>query len=150
MLLVHRKDSLASIRKIGLFCPDTVINTAIPYLMSNLQVEDKKRYTLGLLSHLGTIPAIYEVVALKLCQEFIQACADDHQYAEFILSNIVDATEEGLANKRFLEKEEEWFDVLQRVMITVARCAEHNMSLSLTTNLLAYWLANIFRRLSLR
>ncbi|KAM3581566.1 hypothetical protein VKS41_005732 [Umbelopsis sp. WA50703] len=144
-----RKDSLASIRKIGLFCPDTVINTAIPFLMSNLQVEDKKRYTLGLLSHLGTIPAIYEVVALKLCQEFIQACADDHQYAEFILSNIVDATEEGLANKRFLEKEEEWFDVLQRVMITVARCAKHNMSLSLTTNLLAYWLANIFRRLSL-
>ncbi|KAJ2961773.1 hypothetical protein NQZ79_g3079 [Umbelopsis isabellina] len=144
-----RKDSLASIRKIGLFCPDTVINTAIPYLISNLQNEEKKRYTLGLLCHLGTISAMYEVVALKLSQEFIHACANDHQYAEFILSNIIDATEEGLANKSFLEQEEAWSEVLQRVMITVAHCAQH-MPLSITTlNLLAYWLANILRRLSL-
>lgn len=117
--------------------------------MSNLQIEEKKRYTLGLLCHLGTIAAMYEVVALKLGQEFIQACANDHQYAEFILSNIVNATEEGLANKRFLEQEVAWSEFLQRVMITVARCAEH-IPLSISTlNLLAYWLANIFRRLSL-
>jgi len=144
-----RTNSLASIRKIGLFCPSVVTSVAIPYLFSKLRLEDQKRYILGLLSQLSSVPAIYEVVVPTLSEEFVRACFDDHDYAEFVMENIVHATEEGLEKKKEMEEQECWAAVIKETMLATVRCCNSGTPLfARTLHLLAYWLANIVRRLS--
>lgn len=148
-LSITRKNSLASIRKIGLFAPSTVIDVAIPYLFSQLQIKDQNRYILGLLSQLGSVPAIYEVVIPTLSEEFVKACIDDHEYAELVMENIVQATEEGLEKKKQMEDEECWTTVVRETLLVTVRCCYNIVPLSaVTLNLLAYWLASIVRRLT--
>jgi hypothetical protein len=139
------------VRKIGLFCPSSVINVAIPLLLSRLQIKDQKQDILGLLSQLGGVPAMYNVIIPTLSEEFIQACVQDQRYADFVMKKIVQATEAGLQKKKELEEEHQWIDMVKKVLLSTVHCCQNGVPLSTNTlDLLAYWVANIVRKLSSR
>lgn len=148
---IIRENALASIRKIGLFCPSSVINVTIPFLLSRLHFKDQKQDILGLLSQLGGVPAIYDVIIPTLSEEFIQACVEDQGYAGFVMKNIVQATEAGLQNKKALREEQQWVDMIKKILLSTVQCCKNGTPLSThTLDLLAYWVANIVRKLSSR
>jgi hypothetical protein len=142
---------LASIKKIGLFSSPPVIKVAIPFLLSRLQVKDQKQYIIGLLSQLGSVPAIYDVVIPTLLEEFVQACVQDQQYGDFIMRNVVQATEAGLERQKEIAEESRWAEGIRTILLSTVTCYQDGKPLSTTTlNLLAYWIANIVRKLSSR
>ncbi|CAO3687157.1 unnamed protein product [Umbelopsis ramanniana] len=148
-LSLLRENALASIRKIGLFCPSSVINVAIPLLLSRLHFKDQKQDILGLLSQLGGVPAIYDVIIPTLSEEFIQACIQDQGYAGFVMKKIVQATEAGLQNKKALGDEQQWVEMIKKILLSTVQCCQNGTPLSThTLDLLAYWVANIVRKLS--
>jgi len=148
---IIRENALASIRKIGLFCPSSVINVAIPLLLSRLHFKDQKQDILGLLSQLGGVPAIYDVIIPTLSEEFIQACVQDQGYAGFVMKKIVQATEAGLKDKKALGEEQQWVEMIKKILLSTVQCCQNGTPLSThTLDLLAYWVANIVRKLSSR
>ncbi|KAI8581362.1 hypothetical protein K450DRAFT_270226 [Umbelopsis ramanniana AG] len=148
-LSLLRENALASLRKIGLFCPSSVINIAIPLLLSRLQFKDQKQDILGLLSQLGGVPAIYDVIIPTLSEEFMQACVQDQKYADFVMKKIVQATEAGLQNKKELGEEHQWAEMIRKILLSTVHCCQNEAPLSANTlDLLAYWVANVVRKLS--
>lgn len=128
-----------------------MINVAIPLLLSRLHFKDQKQDILGLLSQLGGVPAIYDVIIPTLSGEFIQACIQDQGYAGFVMKKIVQATEAGLHFKKALGDEQQWVEMIKKILLSTVQCCQNGTPLSThTLDLLAYWVANIVRKLSSR